>query len=217
MSSGSESNIELVKSLLKKESPDSLNGLRTSSWESKELVDIISLNNLRKKNLHFLKIISKEEKHKIKIAMISGYTTFPMEEIVNHFLNLELFDVIMIVGDFDNYINEILDPESKLNDFGPDVTILLPSFERCKYGGQINDPIESVEKEVNFQSKEILDLCETLFQRHKTNIILGNFPLPKFHDLGPLRSKLPTSLWNFRKKINLKIASSSHSMFIFAI
>lgn len=209
MNSDPKSNLKLLKSLLKKESPDSFNDLRIYSWKSDELSDVISLNNLRKKNPYFSKLLSKEKTNKIKIAILSGYTTFPMEEMVNHFLNLEFFEVIMLVGDYDNYVNEILDPESQLNNFTPDVTILLPSLERCKYGGQINDPLESVEKEVTYQAKEILSLCETLFQKHKTNIILGNFPLPKLHGIGPLRTKLPTSLWNFRKNVNLQIARRS--------
>ena len=209
MNSDSQVNFELLNASLKENSPQFFDMMKAFSWKSNSLSDLIALNTLRKKHYSNLKLNQSSNNQKIKVAFLSGYTLFPIQEIVEHLLNLDTINVNILLGDYDNYVSEILDPSSKFNAFSPQIVILFPSFERCKYTGNITDCLDAVEKEADQHSKEVLDLCETIFQRHKSNIILGNFPLPNLNDLGPLKAKLPASLWNFRKFVNLKIALNS--------
>ena len=43
------------------------------------------------------------------------------------------------VGDFDNYIAEVMDEESGLYQFAPQAVLIMPSEQRCRYPGKLTD------------------------------------------------------------------------------
>ena len=45
--------------------------------------------------------------------------------------------------DFDNYTSEIMDEASGIHAFQPQVVLLLPSEQRCKYPGNLTDSRET--------------------------------------------------------------------------
>jgi FkbH-like protein len=196
---------KILTELLNSNSPKFWDALRDFSWGSADISELISANTLRKRALQRPNLYPPHKKKPLKLALIGAYTLFPIQEIVAHLLELECYNVELFIGEYDNYHNEILDFNSELNKFCPEFLFFFPSAERCRYMGELLDSIEQVEEQAQKEADEILHLCETIHKKHDTNIILANFPLPQHYDLGALKAKCPTSLWNYRKFVNLRM------------
>jgi hypothetical protein len=62
---------------------------------------------------------------------------------LEHLCEIDGFPVELWRGDFDNYISEIMDTESGLYAFSPQVVLLMPSEHRCCYSGPLTDSREA--------------------------------------------------------------------------
>jgi FkbH-like protein len=141
----------------------------------------------------------------LRFAMLGGYSLYPLREFVELALWASGFDVRLFVGEYDNYVAEILEPESPLYRFEPQAVFLLPSERRCRYSGALTDARTLQEAEVRAVAEQLLVLCRTVHERSKAEVILANFMLPAGFDLGPIRAKILGSDWAFRKAVNLAI------------
>ncbi|NJM53042.1 MAG: hypothetical protein HC846_06375, partial [Blastocatellia bacterium] len=137
--------------------------------------------------------------------------------MIEHLLNLTSGKVEIITGDFNNYRSEILDSSSKLYEFKPDFIIILPDEKSCKYTGHLTDSKELITDEVERVSDELLQLCSIVRERAGAEIILCNYILPSYIDLGAFRTKSFASDWNFKKAVNLSLGSKVPNLFTFAI
>src|SRR5439155_1730120 len=116
-----------------------------------------------------------------------------------------------LLGDYDNYIAEVLEESSRLYEFHPEVVFLAPSHRRCQYTGQWTDPREQQEAAARNAATQILDLCCTANARSGAEIVLANFPLPARFDPGPYRARTLASDWSFRKFVNLELGLNAPS------
>ncbi len=140
-----------------------------------------------------------------KIAIIGGSTLFPLSELVEHKAAVSLGAAEVMIGDYNNYRSEILSGSSSLYEFAPDFIVILPDEQTCKYIGDLNDPREKIEAEIERVSCELLELCSAARDKSGSQIILCNFILPSSYDLGPMRSKSLASEWSFKKAVNLRL------------
>lgn len=172
--------------------------------------ELIVLSSLRKKAAKIgFNGFSSARTTPLKIALIGGSTLYPVSELIEHYLTVTSGQVEIMSGDFNNYRSEIVDESSKLYRFQPDFVIIFPDERSCKYTGRLTDPAEIVNDEVNRVSSDLLQLCSLVRERSAAEIILCNFILPPYIDLGPYRTKSPASDWNFRKAVNLALGSRS--------
>jgi len=146
---------------------------------------------------------------KIRLALLGGYSLYPLRELVEHICETEGFPCELWLGDFDNYIAEITDPGSGLYTFAPQVALLLPSEHRCRYPGKLTDPRALQQAEAGRVVDSILELVRTLHEKTRAEIIVTNFRLPARHDLGAYRSRTLGSDWSFRKWVNLELGLSA--------
>ena len=51
-------------------------------------------------------------KEKIRLAILGGYSLYPFRELLEHFCEMDGFPCELWLGDFDNYISEIMDDGS---------------------------------------------------------------------------------------------------------
>lgn len=194
-----------LKSLLLKGDPEFWNGLAICTREAADFSELFQLSSLRKK-AHARHIPREGVVHdKLRLALLGGYSLYPFHELVEHLCDVDGFPCELQLGDFDNYISEIMDEGSKIHEFGPQVVLLLPAEHRCKYTGQLTDPREMVQEEAGRVVSSLLELAGKLHEKTRAEVIITNFMLPARHDLGTYRSRTMGSDWSFRKWVNLEL------------
>lgn len=184
--------------------------LSEQSRSAKTFNELITLSTLRKKALKIgFSGIFETDAQPLKIGLIGGSTLFPLSELIEHLLSVTIGKVELMSGDYNNYRSEILDASSDLYQFQPDFVIVLPDEQTCKYTGQLTDSKEQIADDVERVSSELLQLCSVLRENSGAEVILCNYILPPYIDLGQYRTKSLASDWNFKKAVNLALGGNS--------
>jgi FkbH-like protein len=179
--------------------------LKDCTREAEDFSELFRLSSMRKKA--YARLIPREGGvlDKLRLAMVGGYSLYPLRELVEHVSDVEALPCELWVGDFDNYIAEIMDEDGDLYRFGPQVVLLMPSEHRCRYTGQLSDPREAQQAEAGRVTNSLLELARRLHEKSRCEVIMTNFMLPARHDLGAYRSRTLGSDWSFRKWVNLEL------------
>jgi FkbH-like protein len=181
------------------------NRLAVATRAASGFEELFALSSLRKK-AHARPLPPVGALHdKLRLALIGGYSLYPFCDVIEHICEMEGFPCELWLGDFDNYISEIMDETSALYAFGPQVVMLLPSGYRCKYSGKLTDQREVQQAEASRIVESLLTLVRTLHEKARADVIVTNFLLPARHDLGAYRSRTLGSDWSFRKWVNLEL------------
>ncbi|MEP6669617.1 MAG: HAD-IIIC family phosphatase [Chthoniobacter sp.] len=198
-----------LKTLLRDANPEFWDRLAVASREATDFSELFQLSSLRKK-AHTRQIPRKETVHeKVRLALLGGYSLYPLHDLVEHLCDVEGFPCTVWLGDFDNYISEIMDDGSALYEFGPQVILLLPAEHRCKYTGQLTDPRQMPQDAARQVVYSLLELAGQLHEKTRAEVIMTNFMLPARHDLGAYRARTIASDWTFRKWVNLELGLSA--------
>jgi FkbH-like protein len=200
-----------LKTLLLKGDPGFWDGLKTCTYAASDFNELILLSSLRRK-AHARKLPSpKEPPKKIRLAILGGYSLYPFHELLEHLCETQGAPVELWLGDYDNYISEIMDEASGLYAFAPQVVLILPSENRCKYPGQLTDARAAQQAEARHTVDSILELARQVNEKTRAEIILTNFMLPARHDLGAFRARTLGADWTFRKWVNLELGLDAPS------
>jgi len=188
--------------------------LRSATDAAKTFSEILALSTLRRRALH-LKLDRKPgtNPRPIKLALLGGYTPYPLTELVSHFLmtSRSPVDAQLHVGEFDNYAAEIMEPDGELAAFKPDVVIILPAVARCRYDGPLSDPQDAQRAQAAKTATDLLQLADLAHQKTGAPVLLANFPLPAGRDPGAFRVRSAGSDWTFRKLVNLQLGLEAPS------
>ncbi len=214
MSTSSASVSALLNSQLTSADPIFWSDLRVASANARTIPEVIALSALRQRALRqALPRLAGDTERACRVALVGGYTTYPLCELISHFLatsmpsvNAELF-----LGDFDNYTAEIMEPGSGLAVFKPDVVVILPSVARCRYEGLLTDPSDMQKAQALVKAQGVLQLASLANQHTGARVILGNFMLAPSIDPGAYRVRSMGSDWSFRKLVNLSIGADAPS------
>jgi len=148
----------------------------------------------------------------LRIAVVGGASLRPFADLLEHFTaTLAGFEVLLWIGDYDNYIFEIVDEDSELYQFNPEVVLILPSEARCRFTGTFVDPLEIQREQADTVVDDLLELCKTVHDKSGAEIVLGNFRLPPSFDPGSARFTSLSSDYAFRKYVNLQLGFRSPS------
>ena len=170
-----------------------------------EFDELLMLSSLRKK-AHLRRLAKPGIAHeRLRVALLGGYSLYPLCELVEHVCEAEGFPCDLFLGDFDNYVAEIMDEAAKVYEFAPHLVLLMPSEQRCKYAGKLTDPREMQQAEANQVVGSLLELTRQVHEKTRAEVILTNYILPARHDLGSYRSRTLGSDWSFRKWVNLEL------------
>ncbi len=195
-----------LKELLSREDPRFFHLLREQTLATPGCEDVLRLSSLRRKAIQ--KGLQPQQQT-VRLAVLGGYTPYPLNELIAHYLATAPVSAPLsaeyFLGDYDNYIAEIVEESSRLYQFKPEIVLLLPSHRRCHYSGELFDPREKQESEARRAAAQILDLCRLTNSRTGAEVILANFPLPARHDPGSYRTRTLASDWTFRKFVNLEL------------
>jgi FkbH-like protein len=197
--------VNTLKALLLKNDPEFWGRLRTLTREARDFEELFLLSSLRKK-AHARPLAQPgPAPEKIRLALLGGYSLYPLHELIEHLSEVERFPVEVWQGDFDNYISEIMDDDSGLYAFGPQVVFLLPAERRCVYTGPLTDARERPQAEAQRVVDSLLELARRVNEKTGAEVITTNFLLPAHHDLGAFRSRTLGTDWSFRKWVNLEL------------
>jgi FkbH-like protein len=200
-----------IKELLIREDPSFWIQLDSLTGQSTQFDELICLSSLRKRALArgFSRPGSGDAP--LRLAILGGCSLYPLHEVLTHLLDAGGVRCELFLGDYDNYVAEIMDADGALYQFAPQVVLLLPGVQRCKYSGAPDGGRETVQSAGAAFASQLLDLCRTVHDRTACEALLCNFMLPARRDLGPYRSRTLTSDWSFRKCVNLELGLSAPS------
>ena len=198
-----------LKALLLNGKPEFWERLAVRTREARDFDELFALSALRKKAQARKLSRPRALPEKIRLALLGGYSLYPFHELLEHLCEMEGFPCELWLGDYDNYISEIMDEGGKLYAFAPQVVLLLPSESRCKYPGKLSDPRDRQQAEAKAVVDSLLELVKKVHEKSRAGIITANFILPARHDLGAFRSRTLGSDWTFRKWVNLELGLSA--------
>jgi FkbH-like protein len=208
-----EAPIDVVRGFLAREDPAFWPSLREATRNATDFSAVMSLATMRKKGDR--RAIAGKSEYPIRVAMMGGCSLYPLHELVQHMVSAGCpfgwWNVELWLGDYDNYVSEMLDADSALYTFKPDVIFLVPSNQRCRYVGALTDTREQQEAQVVVDVQELLDLCRVAHDRSGAEIVVSNFMPSADSDPGAYRVRTLGSDWNFRKRMNLELGLSAPS------
>jgi len=203
--------IALLKKLLLALDLNFWSELRAVTLTARDFEELFLLSSLRKK-AHAQKILPpKIKKEKLRLAIVGGYSLYPLHELIEHLCEVENHPVKLWQGDYDNYISEIMDDASELYSFAPQIVFMLPAERCCVYTGKLADPRELQQAEAQRVVDSLLELARKVNEKTRAEVITTNFMLPARHDLGAFRSRTLGSDWSFRKWVNLELGLNAPS------
>ena len=197
--------IQDLKDLLRKNDSSFHLHLNALTNSADSFTDLFFLMSLRSKALAMGLTSPDPPKMTVRVAIIGAYSLYPLHALMSHLLISAGCDCEVFVGEYDNYISEIMEEGSPLYKFRPDVVCFLPSSQRCLYQDSLLDPRDAIQSAARITAEQLIDLTNTLHARTSAEVIVANYPLPARHDLGIFRQKTLASEWNFRKVVNLEL------------
>ncbi|MCA1384192.1 HAD family hydrolase [Bradyrhizobium sp. BRP05] len=142
---------------------------------------------------------------RLRLALIGGYNLYPLHELVEHLLAIRGIECERFLGEYDNFVSEILDGSSSLYAFKPDLAFILPNASHCRFSGSLLDDVEHQREAAVRAAEHLLNLAQTFTVRSGAAAILANLALPDGLDLGSFRSRTLGTDWSFRKAVNLEL------------
>lgn len=176
--------------------------LAARSRHAASFSELFFLSTLRKKaKLHAAESVQP----RLRFALIGGYNLYPLHELVEHLLAVRGVACDRFLGEYDNFVSEVLDDSSPLYAFKPDIALILPNGSRCRFSGSLLDAVESQREAAVGAAEHLLDLARTFIARSGAAVILANLALPAELGLGSFRSRTLGADWSFRKAVNLEL------------
>jgi len=168
--------------------------------ESKEEISYIDYINKKNK----IKKFDGNNYNDCKVAILKSYTI----DIIKPILEVEAYEkqlqLNVYIGDYNNYMSEILEVESEYNVFAPDVTILALRLEELY--PQIFKSFEQIEGDLNGVQEYILNYYKSLIlnikERNNGVVFVNNFIVPH-SNYGALITSSVNSQKNFIRGINI--------------
>jgi FkbH-like protein len=126
-------------------------------------------------------LVDQQSLKPLRLAVLRSYTAEMIEPILKLRLMLEGYAAEFFFGDFNQYAQEILDVDSPLYKFGPDVVLLLIRIEEVmpefidEYG---QFPFEHWQSEIAKRAEQIAGLAMTLASHRPCQILIQNLVSP---------------------------------------
>lgn len=161
----------------------------------------------------YMKKVKKIEKiryqKKIKIAILSNFTITGLSESIKVKCNKINVDCSSYVGGYNQYNQEILNSESNLYKFGPEITFLIIDSKNLlkeNYDIFYTKSIEQRKKFVEQKLEEVINLVKKFVERSKSKIVISNLSIPSNSPLGILETKdygITQMILDFNEKLKI--------------
>jgi FkbH-like protein len=158
---------------------------------------------------------------KIRVAILASFTLNGLAETLQVKCAEKKLQCHTYVGGYNQYNQEILNPQSNLYKFQPDLTFLFIDT-RTLLKDLFHHPhsISTEERKslVDDKTKEILDLVAKFSKTASSKLILANFAIPTFSSYGIFENKIDFGFHRMLSEINNKITdelSKSDSVYVY--
>ncbi len=167
-----------------------------------------SLSSYMKKVKNIEKI---DYQKRVKIALLSNFTITGLAESIRvkcHKINV---DCSAYVSGYDQYNQEILNPESELYQFNPEITFLIIDSKNLFKEGYDIFYTKSIEERKDFVDKkldELINLVKTFTEKSNSKIIISNLSIPGYSSLGILEMKdygISQMILDFNEKLKTRL------------
>jgi FkbH-like protein len=160
---------------------------------------------IQKLNLEALKI---PDEKRIKVALLSSFTIDPLAIYIDIKCRLAQLHPDIYVAPFNQYQQEILDENSRLYSFKPNLIILAVHADALLNENFVSEfvklpDIEQFQMEIVNRFQTILSM---LTSRKDALVLVNNFIIPSFTPLGILDSKVENGFRSFFRGLNQKLA-----------
>jgi len=178
------------------------------------------IKNMEIKQLsHYInqaKIIKPENhKNKIRVAFVGSFTLNGFEETIQVQCNDEKINCITYNSPYNQFNQEILNENSNLYKFKPDVIFLLIDnrtiLEDLFYFSNINFENEK-KKYANKKFNEINNLIKIFTKKTQSKIVILNFVIPTYTSLGIYESKIEYGIKEIILDLNKKLKTLSKNI-----
>lgn len=158
---------------------------------------------------------------KIRIAFLGSFTLNGLAETIQVKCAEKKINCTTYVGNYNQYNQEILNPQSNLYKFNPEILFLLIDT-RTLLQDLFHHPhsisAEERRKIVDEKTNEILDLAKRFSQTTKSKLVLANFSIPTFSSYGIFENKTDFGFHRMLNEINNILSdtmSNSDSVYIY--
>lgn len=146
---------------------------------------------------------------KIRIAILGSFTLNGLAETIRVKCAEKKIQCLTYVGDYNQYHQAILNQQSELYKFKPDLTFLFIDT-RTLLKDLFHHPhsISADERKslVNDKSREILNLVTTFSETSQSKLVIANFAIPAFSSYGIFENKTDFGFHRMLSEINNKLA-----------
>lgn len=166
-------------------------------------------------------IIKETLDKKIRIGILSSFSINGLEETIRVKSAEKNIDCSTYVGGYNQYNQDILNPESGLHKFSPELTFLfidtrqiLDDLFYFPYSVTTSERKIFVEKKFN----EIKNLINTFTSKIKSKLIISNFTIPVYSPYGIFETKSEYGFHQMIEDLNRKLLNTfanSNSVYIF--
>ncbi|MDR1447812.1 MAG: HAD-IIIC family phosphatase [Candidatus Ancillula sp.] len=141
----------------------------------------------------------------IKVMVLGSYSTQYISSCLEYLLNTQIDKKIEVLdGQYNSILNNVLDENSQLHAYEPDILVLLPDVEDF-----INYAPEkfSTDAQVKSAVQKVVDFYKALWAKipSKCLILQANFVVPNLRALGNLEANYIWSKSSFISAVNLEL------------
>ncbi|NET79021.1 MULTISPECIES: HAD-IIIC family phosphatase [Okeania] len=157
-----------------------------------ELVDLIKQVDFSEIKSTEISLIDKSikklsQKPEFKIAYLGNYTIEPLPSYVNVFSVSEGIIAGEYIGSYQQYFQELLNPNSPLINYNPDLIYLDISLRELQpkiYYEYSSLSLDERKNSLNFIISHISDWLKVAVNQTSANILISNFLQPNFYQTG---------------------------------
>jgi len=157
-----------------------------------------------------LRMADIPDKKRIKIALLSSFTIDPLSMYLDIRCRLAGLYPEIYIAPFNQYQQEILDTNSKLYAFEPDIIILAVQAESLLPEDFFSQFVKISKQEKERYQAEIIDRFKTLISLLTSGtsalVLINNFIIPSFTPLGILDDKVDMGLKSFFYLLNKRLS-----------
>jgi FkbH-like protein len=150
------------------------------------------------------------ESRKVKVGILSSFTVEPLVVYLDVKIRLAGLYPEIYVSPFNQYPQEILDKNSKLYAFNPDVIVIAIQAESLLSNEFLSNFIQVPEERKKEKKEEVVNhvknLISVLTSRTNALVLMNNFIVPWFSPLGILDNKVEIGLKEFFQELDTSLA-----------
>jgi len=150
-------------------------------------------------------IMGRKFEKKIRIGILCSFTINGLEETIRVKSAEKNIDCVTYVSGYNQYNQEILNHDSPLYKFSPEITFLIIDTRNI-LGDLYNFPysVSSLDRKIFVEKKlkEIQNLANTFINNTKSKLIIANFTIPTYSPLGIFETKNEYGFHQMIKDLN---------------